>query len=125
MPSNHYNTLNVPKTATTEQIKSSYRKLAIKYHPDKCINMTPNAAAIKEEKFKVICEAYSILSDSTTRAEYDRSQEGFLPEECEQAVQTSPEFTTFVTESMFAFFRPDQVDKPNTPTRPSSRQPGQ
>ena len=59
----YYNILGVNKQATSEEIKRSYRKLAIKKHPDKGGN---------EEEFKKIVEAYEILSDSEKRAIYDR-----------------------------------------------------
>ncbi len=61
-----YNILGVPRNASQEDIKKAYRKLAVKYHPDK--NQGNSAA---EEKFKKISEAYSILSDEQKKAEYD------------------------------------------------------
>ena len=63
----HYQTLEVDKNASKEEIKKAYRKLAIKYHPDK--NPGDTAA---EEKFKEIGAAYEILSDDQKRAQYDR-----------------------------------------------------
>jgi molecular chaperone DnaJ len=61
-----YNILGVSKTASEEEIKKAYRKLAMKYHPD--VNKEPGAS----EKFKEASEAYSILSDSTKRKNYDQ-----------------------------------------------------
>ena len=65
---NYYSILNVPNTANEDQIKQAYRALAMKYHPDK----NPDNK-IAEEKFKRISEAYSVLSDSQKRKEYDLS----------------------------------------------------
>lgn len=65
--SDYYSILGVAKTATTSEIKKAYRKLAIKYHPDK---NPGNKEA--EEKFKEVAEAYEILSDETKRNNYDR-----------------------------------------------------
>src|ERR1044072_4358518 len=63
----YYKILEVSKTASDQEIKTSYRKLAIKYHPDK--NPGDKEA---EDKFKEAAEAYSVLSDSEKRARYDR-----------------------------------------------------
>jgi molecular chaperone DnaJ len=68
-----YDVLGVPKNAPKEQIKESYRKLALQYHPDR--NKSPGA----EEKFKEISEAYAVLSDDEKRRQYDAyGQEGFF-----------------------------------------------
>lgn len=63
----YYEVLGVNKDATEEEIKKSYRKLAMKYHPDR---NPDNAKA--EEQFKEAKEAYEILSDSQKRAAYDQ-----------------------------------------------------
>jgi molecular chaperone DnaJ len=63
----YYEVLGVSRTATDQEIKSAYRRLAIKHHPDK----NPNDAAA-EEKFKEAAEAYSVLSDAEQRRRYDR-----------------------------------------------------
>ena len=62
---NHYDTLGVSRTASEDEIKKAYHKLAIKYHPDK------NKELDAEEKFKSIAGAYAILSDPGKRRNYD------------------------------------------------------
>ncbi len=63
----YYQILGIAKTATQDEIKKAYRKLAIKYHPDKTQG---NKAA--EEKFKEVSEAYEVLSDKEKRQKYDQ-----------------------------------------------------
>ena len=64
---NYYDVLGVSKTASEDEIKKSYRKLALKYHPDR----NPDDPA-SEEKFKEISEAYAVLSDSAKKRQYDQ-----------------------------------------------------
>ena len=72
MTKDYYEVLGVSKSASADQIKSAYRELAMKYHPDR--NKEKNA----EEKFKEINEAYAVLSDPQKRKQYDSfGPEGF------------------------------------------------
>jgi molecular chaperone DnaJ len=63
----YYEILSVSKTASSDEIKKSYRKVAMQYHPDR--NPGDKTA---EEKFKEAAEAYEVLSDADKRAQYDR-----------------------------------------------------
>ena len=64
----YYEVLGVEKTATEDQIKKAYRKLAIKWHPDK----NPDNKEQAEEVFKKVGEAYEVLSNAEKRQIYDR-----------------------------------------------------
>lgn len=66
MGKDYYKILGIERGAKEEDIKKAYRKLALKYHPDK--NKAPGA----EEKFKEAAEAYEVLSDKKKREVYDR-----------------------------------------------------
>lgn len=66
MSSNYYDVLGVSKNASVDEIKKAYRKLAMKYHPDK--NKGDKEA---EKKFKEINEAYGVLSDDKKKKQYD------------------------------------------------------
>lgn len=69
MAKNYYETLGVSKSATADDIKKAYRKLAHKYHPDK--------GQGNDTKFKEVNEAYQVLSDSSKRSQYDTYGETF------------------------------------------------
>lgn len=68
----YYKILGVSEDTTVEQIKSAYRKLALKFHPDR----NPTNRKEAEEKFKEISEAYYVLSDPKKRKEYDEIKSG-------------------------------------------------
>jgi DnaJ-class molecular chaperone len=71
--SDYYKILGVPEDAGAEQIKKAYRKLALKYHPDRVGEKEKSQA---EQRFKQISEAYYVLSDQNRRAEYDSFRHG-------------------------------------------------
>src|SRR5579885_1585278 len=79
MAKDYYEVLGVPRTATQEEIKKAYRKLAKQYHPD--VNKNDKKA---EEKFKEVSQAYDVLGDEEKKKKYDQfgqwsDQGGFDP----------------------------------------------
>jgi len=64
----YYKTLNLPRTASLSEIKDTYKKLALKWHPDK----NPHNREESKQVFQRISEAYSILSDPEKRRKYDK-----------------------------------------------------
>uniref|UniRef100_A0A7N8YPC8 DnaJ heat shock protein family (Hsp40) member B5 n=1 Tax=Mastacembelus armatus TaxID=205130 RepID=A0A7N8YPC8_9TELE len=69
MGKDYYKTLGIPKGSNEEEIKKAYRRMALRFHPDK------NKDANAEEKFKEIAEAYEVLSDPKKRVIYDQHGE--------------------------------------------------
>ena len=63
----YYGVLGVKKSTSTEEIKKAYRKLALKYHPDR-----NKGDKVSETKFKEASEAYHVLSDTKRRTNYDQ-----------------------------------------------------
>jgi len=66
MAKEYYQILDVPRNATSEQIKKTYRKLAMQYHPDR----NSSRGKWANEKFKEINEAFSVLGDPEKRRQY-------------------------------------------------------
>lgn len=67
LSTSYYDILQIKQNATNDEIKKSFRSLALKYHPDK------NKSSESKEKFLSIVEAYEVLSDETLRKKYDLS----------------------------------------------------
>lgn len=84
---NYYDLLGIPKTATEEEIKTAFRKLAHKYHPDK--------KGGDEKKFKEVSEAYSVLSDKKKRTEYDTYGKTFAGQGGPQGGPSGFDFSNF------------------------------
>ena len=99
MEDNYYQILGLDKNADENQIKKAYKKLAIKYHPDK----NPNNKEA-EEKFKTICEAYSILSDKDKKEQYDRFGKQGMNSNFSYNTEVNP------NEIFNMFFRSDPFD---------------
>ncbi len=103
MMKDYYEILGVSKNATKDEIKRAYRKLAMKYHPDR--NKDPGAA----EKFKEISEAYAVLSDDEKRKQYDTfGQAGFEQMYSQEDLFRNADFSVFEdlfgSQDPFGFF---------------------
>ncbi len=68
----YYEVLGVNKSASADEIKSAFKKLALKWHPDRWVSGTDEEKKNAEEKFKEASEAYEVLSDPDKRAKYDQ-----------------------------------------------------
>lgn len=94
---NYYSILGLPRSATPEDIKKAFRKLALKYHPDK--NHGDKAA---EEQFKNINEAYAVLSDPEKRRQYDTfGAEGFSSRFTQEDIFSGFDFSSIFREFGF------------------------
>jgi curved DNA-binding protein len=93
----YYKILGVSKSASTEDIKKSYRKLAMKYHPDR-----NRESKVAEEKFKEISEAYAVLSDPEKRKQYDMfGAEGFQKRYSQEDIFSGFDFSDIFKEFGF------------------------
>ncbi|KAL0587040.1 hypothetical protein ABG067_003380 [Albugo candida] len=83
---NYYERLQLPRDASSRQIRSAYRSLALTWHPDRwnAANFRPQDRQVAEEAFKLLAESYEVLSDPVTRKAYD--------EHLDQGVSLKEEF---------------------------------
>jgi len=96
----YYNTLNVSKTASQDEIKKAYRKLALKWHPDKAPNQKQEEYSTK---FKEISEAYNVLQDEEKREIYNRYGKEGLNEHEQMGEGFNPQdiFAEFLNKGAF------------------------
>ncbi len=94
----YYDILGVSKSSSKDEIKDSYRKLALKYHPDR------NKEKGAEEKFKKISEAYAVLSDDEKRSAYDQfGHSGFDQRYSQEDIFRNVDFEDVFREFGFSF----------------------
>lgn len=74
-PKDYYEILGLARTATEDEVKGAYRKLAMKYHPDRHMELSEDARAALAEKFKIVGKAYDMLRDPYRRSMYDSSED--------------------------------------------------
>ncbi|XP_041858056.1 dnaJ homolog subfamily B member 2 isoform X2 [Melanotaenia boesemani] len=97
----YYSVLGVSRTASQDDIKKAYRKLALKWHPDK----NPDNKEEAERKFKELAEAYEVLSDRSKRDEYDR----YGSDRMRHTGSSSSDFSSDFPGFTFTFRNPDEV----------------
>ncbi|XP_050494485.1 dnaJ homolog subfamily B member 6-like [Bombus huntii] len=100
----YYNVLGVQKTATNEDIKKAYRKLALRWHPDK----NPENLEEANKRFKEISEAYEVLIDERKRSTYDQYGKGGLQTRCAER-QCRTDINAHFNIPPFMFRPPEEV----------------
>eukprot|EP00485_Elphidium_margaritaceum_P006380 CAMPEP_0202703920 /NCGR_PEP_ID=MMETSP1385-20130828/16708_1 /ASSEMBLY_ACC=CAM_ASM_000861 /TAXON_ID=933848 /ORGANISM="Elphidium margaritaceum" /LENGTH=392 /DNA_ID=CAMNT_0049361849 /DNA_START=28 /DNA_END=1206 /DNA_ORIENTATION=- len=102
MEKDYYKILKVDKNATPEQIKKSFRKLALKWHPDK----NPDNQDKAERRFKQIAEAYAVLTDPEKKRRYDQyGVSGTRQQAHGHAAQNNAQYFTFTEEDIEEIYR--------------------
>lgn len=94
---NYYQVLGVSRNIDATKLKAIYRKLSKEYHPDSNLNLPLEEQRKRQEKFKTITNAYSILSDSKKRQEYDQQYDTYLEELLEKCIVPKQKETTTPT----------------------------
>ena len=84
----YYTVLNLKETASISEIKTAYRDLIRQVHPDTITNLAPYLRKIAEDKAKEINEAYSVLSNSSKRRDYDNQLAAYRRQSASQAPPT-------------------------------------
>ena len=100
----HYHTLGAAKDATEDEIKKCYRRLALKYHPDKHAHSEAGEKLAAEQKFKEINQAYSVLSDPMRRERYDVSGVDNSDDELDDPGEGAPAGEALTAEDVFSIF---------------------
>ncbi|KAI1433654.1 DnaJ-domain-containing protein [Xylaria sp. CBS 124048] len=91
IPPDYYRILEVPETATTEQIRTAYKKAALKTHPDRVSADSPERA-IRTRNFQLVNDAYYTLSDRSRRRDYDAQRKLYGTTGRRPAAEPSPQY---------------------------------
>lgn len=103
MSDDYYEILGVPRTATEDDIRKGYRRQALRWHPDK----NPDNKEVAEERFKLVSEAYEVLSNKDKREIYDRyGKEGLSATPRNEGGEFAANFETFPSH---VFRNPEEV----------------
>lgn len=107
MAKDYYAILGVPRSATADDIKKAYRKMAMQFHPDK----NPGKEQWATEKFKEINEAFGVLGDTTKRKQYDQFGTPGNANDVFSSAQTSTTFEDLMKDFQGSGLRSDFLDK--------------